>query len=40
MTSALFESMGLGSFDIAYFFIGMASVILVLLILVIIQKSI
>lgn len=37
MTSALFESMGLGSFDIAYFFIGMASVILALLILVIIQ---
>ena len=37
MTSALFESMGLRSFDIAYFFIGMASVILVLLILVIIQ---
>ena len=37
MTSALFESMGLGSFDIGYFFIGMASVILALLILVIIQ---
>ena len=35
MSSALLESMGLGSFDIAYIFIGMAVVILILLILII-----
>ena len=37
MSSALLESMGLGSLDIAYLFIGMAAMIIILLILIIVQ---
>lgn len=37
MTSALLDSMGLGSFDIAYILIGMTAFILILLILSIVQ---
>ena len=37
MTSALLDSMGLGSLDIGYIFIGMAIMILILLILIIVQ---
>lgn len=37
MNSELFNSVGLGNVDIAYFFIGMAALILILIILVIVQ---
>ncbi|MBR1693474.1 MAG: DUF4446 family protein [Lachnospiraceae bacterium] len=37
MSSALFESIGLGSIDPAYFFIGLIAVIFILLILLIVQ---
>lgn len=37
MSSALLDSMGLGSFDIAYIFIGMIAFILILLVLIIVQ---
>lgn len=37
MTSALLDSMGLGSLDVGYIFIGMAIMILILLILIIVQ---
>lgn len=39
MSSALFESIGLGSLDIAYIFIGMFVMILILLILIIVQMT-
>lgn len=39
MSSALLESIGLGSLDIAYILIGMAVIILVLIILIIVQMN-
>lgn len=39
MSSGLFEAIGLGSFDVAYLFIGMAVMILILFILLIVQMN-